>query len=395
LEGTGKLSVKDRIIVPTIALSRFTTQPTGIITSLLFIEIAQTYNCSIGVACQIRSASSIMMIVSSFIMGYLSTRYSFRNLLLIGLSIYVIASIGCFFAPTFGLLLVIFSLNGVAMGMVTPMTTSIIGASLPVEKRASAVGWIVGGIALSHVIGSPAINYINNWGWKYSFIGFILPIATLSIFLVFYSIPNIKTAETRTQGLLSGFTEVLKNKSASLCLLGTVLSFVSWGGALSYFASLYREKFGLTTSLVSIIIVCTSLSYLSGSILSGKFISRHGRKRVVTWSAFLCAVFGVLFWVTGIWTMVVFFSLISCFFSGLRASSSDSLTLEQIPQIRGTVMSLNTAAISIGSVIGTLSGGYLLTKFGYSTMGIVISIFGVLSAALYYYTIDPIQTDTN
>jgi predicted MFS family arabinose efflux permease len=393
LEGTGKVSIKDRIIVPTLALSRFTTQPTGIITSLLLIEIAQTYNCSIGVASQVRAASSIMMIASSFIMGYLSTRYSFKNLLLFGLSIYVIASIGCFFAPTFGLLLVIFSLNGIAMGMVTPMTTSIIGASLPVEKRASAVGWIVGGIALSHIIGSPAISYINNWGWKYCFIGFILPIAILSIILVVYSIPNMKPAEIRTKGLLSGFSEVLKNKSASLCLLGTILSFISWGGALSYFASLYRQKFGLTTSLVSIIIVCTSLSYLSGSVLSGKFISKHGRKRVATWSALLCGIFSILFWVAGIWILVVFFSVISCFFGGLRASSSDSLTLEQIPQIRGTVMSLNTAAISIGSVIGTLLGGFFLTRYAYSTMGFIISIFGIVSAYLYYNTIDPIQTN--
>ena len=47
-------------------------------------------------------------------------------------------------------------------------------------------------------------------------------------------------------------------------------------------------------------------------------------------------------------------------------------------------MSLNSAAQSFGSMIGSGVGGYLIFNYSYSFTGIVLGILGLLSGLVYW-----------
>jgi MFS family permease len=77
-------------------------------------------------------------------------------------------------------------------------------------------------------------------------------------------------------------------------------------------------------------------------------------------------------------------------FDGLAASSSMSLTLEQMPDLRGTMMSLFAAFTGIGVVIGAGIGGLTLILYNYELLGIILGSMGIIAAIIFrFLTVDP------
>jgi len=70
----------------------------SLLTSLLLIEISQTFGTPIGVTNQIKTANSIVAIITALTMGIISVRYNHKSLLLFGISLGILSTLGCFFA---------------------------------------------------------------------------------------------------------------------------------------------------------------------------------------------------------------------------------------------------------------------------------------------------------
>ena len=63
--------------------------------------------------------------------------------------------------------------------------------------------------------------------------------------------------------------------------------------------------------------------------------------------------------------------------------SGDTLTLDQVPEYRGTLMSMNILARNLGSTLGGLLGGTLLLFYNYRFFGFVMGFIGLVSAIVY------------
>lgn len=74
----------------------------------------------------------------------------------------------------------------------------------------------------------------------------------------------------------------------------------------------------------------------------------------------------------------------------MLASSANSLTLEQIPELRGTLMSIDTAMLNAGSAFGSTVGGLVLLYSGYEALGIVLGATSIVASLVFYLlTKDP------
>jgi predicted MFS family arabinose efflux permease len=81
-------------------------------------------------------------------------------------------------------------------------------------------------------------------------------------------------------------------------------------------------------------------------------------------------------------------------FAGMRVTASNSLTLEQVPRFRGTMMSISTAADNAGSSIGASVGGLALILFNYEGMALSLGAMGIASAIVFQLlAIDPTKTE--
>jgi len=383
-----------RLVLPSLVISYFATSPAGILTGLLLIDIGLTFEVSVGVTGQISTLSYVVAVIFALFMGALSVRFSHKSLLLIGLLFLNISAIGCPLASNFNLMLISYSLNGLALAMVTPMTITLIGEHFPLEKRANAVGWLVAGGSLAYVIGAPVISFIAGiGGWRLAFFAFVLPVSLASLLLAFIGLPPTSSSHqpTSSEGTyLGGFKGVLSNRSATACLSGNVLRMAAFMAVLIYGVSFFRQRFLVSRGFASIIIIGAALCYTLGSLVSGRFIGRVGRKPLTVLTALLAGVFTISFtYVPNLWLSLAL-NFLGAWFFGMVASASSSLTLEQVPRFRGTMMSLNSAAQSLGSALGTAIGGSMLILFGYEVLASALGALGVVAAVVFHLlTTDP------
>jgi DHA1 family purine base/nucleoside efflux pump-like MFS transporter len=184
---------------------------------------------------------------------------------------------------------------------------------------------------------------------------------------------------------LAGFKEVLSNKSATFCLLGSILRTAYFIAILLYAPSFYREKFLLSTNYASIILLIGATLYALGSLASAWFVNRFGRKSSTVLTLLLSGIFIILYpYFSNLW-LSLFFMFLACWFSGMTITAAVSLTLEQVPEYTGTMMSLNSVAVNIGNAVGSGIGGVVLISFGYKGLGNILGSLGVLGAFIYYF----------
>jgi predicted MFS family arabinose efflux permease len=196
---------------------------------------------------------------------------------------------------------------------------------------------------------------------------------------IFIPSPKVDSISSGTNiGLFSGFRQVLSNRSATACLIGQTISMATWGGILTYTGSFWRQVFGISVGAVVLIQVGSGLGYIVGNLFTGRFANKYGRKKLAVLALFVGGIMLALWiYIKTLW-MAVVVGWIIIIFGGIRATAINSLTLEQIPSARGTLMSLNGAAQSLGTAIGVAVGGYLLIGYGYSGLFIAYGAMFIL-----------------
>jgi len=357
------------------------------VSGVLLLDISDTFGLPLGVVAQIFTASSILGVVSAIMLGMLTIRIRKKTLLITGLIAYMVFSVSCFLTTTFTSLLAAFSLSGLGLAFVMPMSMSLVGEHLPIKKRASAIGWISAAIALPGLVIGPLIGFVVDLGgWRLAFIVFVLPHSLFALITVLRWIPaearGIELEQNKV-GLLSGYKEILKNRSALASLIGYVLANASLTVLGSYLPSYLRETFLVSTEFVSNVFATVYVVYIVGSVFCAWIVGRFGRKTVLVWSllveSILILVSAVIpnLWVT----LVIIYS--AHLFMGFIYTVAISLALEQLPGFQGTMMSLNSAAGNLGMALGSALGGLILVLYDYGLVGYSLGSLGIIATIIY------------
>jgi predicted MFS family arabinose efflux permease len=380
--------------LPALVMSSFATGPIALLASLLLVDIGNTFNTSVGVAGQLNTVYSVAALAMALLTGVLSTKFRHRSLLLVGLVLMMFSSFGCYLAPDFLTMLASFSLGGAGYAIVNPMMFALVGGHLSVEKRPKAIGGIIAGGALVYVLGAPVIAMIARiGGWRLPLLGFVAPVLLAGFILSFVGLPSVRAVEESAPApgtYYRSFKEVLTNRSAAACLVGDMLRSASFVAVVFFAASFVRQRFSVSMDMASFMIICGALAYVIGGLVSGRLVNTFGRKPMVISTALLAAAFTAAYvFAPDFYTSVALIMAAGWFF-GLIASAANSLTLEQIPNFRGTMMSVDTAALNLGAALGTVAGGLALLTFGYAGMGLVLGAVCTLGALMWaLFAVDP------
>ena len=368
--------------------------PSQLIITVLLVEIAGDFDLPLGISAQIRSISLAIALVTAFAVGALSVKYRKKNLLTVGLLAIALSAAGCGMSTNFNVLILFYVITGIGVTMVGPMTTALVGEYFSAEERASALGWYGAAGGISHVVGSQVIGFIAVFGgWRMSFLAYALPVSLLSIALVSSQLPPEKAEVQRSsRGILEGFRDVLSDRSALACLIGIMLATATWQGIYFFSVSFLKQELSMPPILAAGIYSIMSLLFTIGSLSSGRVIRWMGRKPALLMGLIVIIVFTVVYTNLPFLSLVLFCNVVGCFFGAIRNMSSIGLSLEQVPGSRGTMMSLNSAALRIGSLLGTSIGGLTIIAYGWRSLGPLFGFTGVLSALIYLFLVnDPIK----
>lgn len=392
--------VPGRFILPSLVSSRIASKSPAILAGLLLLDIGRTFNLSVGITGQITTVAWLATAISSLFIGVASVRFTAKSLLLTGLVFFSISAVGCFLAGNFTMLLIFYTLSGIGLAMVSPMSYALVADYFPLQQRVRAIGWVLTGSSLAAVIGAPVIGVIVGMqGWRIAFLGFDLPIALLSLVLVAKKVPPpARTPQTPMHKVeyLEGFKEIFSNKSAMACLGGMALAPAALQAISLYSVSFVRERFLVSIEFGSLLVVGTAFCSVLGNQTSGRVVNQLGARPVTVLAGFLAGIFIISYTNLNHLWVVVAFACLGSMFSGMMFTAALSLALEQVPKFYGSMMSLTTAAAYLGMAVGAGVGGVMLLWFDYEKVGLVLGAMSIISALLFYIVAhDPTSTKSN
>jgi predicted MFS family arabinose efflux permease len=384
----------NRMFIPSLAVAGFAVSISAPMLSLLTVDIAASFNVSVGVAAQLSTVNSTAEVIFALLMGALAVRFRHKSLLLIGTSLVIVSAFIGFFAPTLITLQLAYALEGGGTVMVNVMSMTLIGEYMPAHKKAKAVSYILAIVSLASLVGNPMIGFVTNvGGWRSVFMFLVLPMSTLGLFLSTLSLPSIATKNKnpiQTMDYVKNFRQVLSNRSAAGCLFGFIFAAAGTGSFGVFAIAYYREHFLVPRDATVIIMLAVSGLFIISALFVGRIVNRFGAKNISVVGTFLTGVLSIAFFLVPTLEAALTLNMIQAWFFSFAATAFSCLVLDQVPQSRGTMLSLRSVSGSVGTAIGAAIGGALLVVSSYQAVGLAFGTICVVAGVIYLlFTKDP------
>ena len=229
-------------------------------------------------------------------------------------------------------------------------------------------------------------------GWRSYLLLYALPISLVSLAAVYLVVPSApqKLGSVGKEAYLSSFKQVFLKKSAAACLIGAMFRQAAIGYASVFSATFFRNQFGLSLASAALFVLGFLALFSLGSILGGQLVNRVGRKRLLVATLVVSSPALVLVaFVPNLWVALAFHYIFFFIFS-MSNSTTVSLTLEQAPESRGTMMSMNSIFVTLGLALGAALGGGALVLSGWVGLILAFAALGFIAAGIFFFlTEDP------
>ena len=136
--------------------------------------------------------------------GAAGDNFGLRLTFVVGIGIFIAASLGCALAPGPGSLIAARSVQGVGAAIMVPGSLAIIAKAYPRKERGRAIGiWAASSAlttALGPVIGGLVLSTFGDGVWRLIF-AINLPLGAVAVYLLLFKVPADKPAERRNLDL--------------------------------------------------------------------------------------------------------------------------------------------------------------------------------------------------
>ena len=363
----------------------------SIVISISLIDIASLYGVSLSTAGQLQLITSLIGIPSALAVGAISVKYDNKSLLSIGLLAFLIAAISCSFVNSFMLLIVAYSMIGVATPLITPMVFTFIGEFFFLEEKSKAIGTMYSLRTLSYLVMIQVIGYVvAQWGWRQAFQFTIAPFVGIGLLLVLKLLPNYSKEGSNEEksDYLDGYKAVISSRSALACLIENTFANVAWMGIVIYCVSFIRDRFDAPRSQANLVFSGLVIAVLIGSYVGGWLVSKFGLKNTTVIAVLLTSILIIGFMNMPSYILTLAICPIMSFFAGVILTSADTLTLEQVPGARSTMMSLYTVAMKLAIALGAGIGGLMLFWWNWGSVGISLGIVGIVGTLIFHFFVN-------
>jgi MFS transporter, DHA1 family, multidrug resistance protein len=259
--------------------------------------IAHDLNASASATQLTLTATLLGLAFGQVVFGPLSDALGRRRPLLVGLSLYVAASLACAVAPNIEVLIGLRAVQGfaAASGMVTAMAVARDSSSGTAMARLFSALMLVTGVApvAAPVLGGQLL-LLTSWRGVFALLG-VLGVVLLAVGV--FRMPETLVPAARRRGGLSHtlrtFRDLLGDRSFVLPL-GTLM--LGCGGLFGYLAGspfLLQEVHGLSAQAYSAVFAVNALGLTALSQVSGRVVHRVGPKALMLTGASIIALGGL------------------------------------------------------------------------------------------------------
>lgn len=316
---------------------------------------------------------------SAFVVGFLSAmfidRFDRKQILFYTFIGFTVGTIACGLSSGYYFFLAARSLTGAFGGILAALVLSIIGDTIPLNRRAHAMGIVMTAFSVASVVGVPMGIYLAaELGWRAPFL-VLGGIATLLSILIYRMLPPMRSH------LESGLVQrnpfkvignIFRDDNQRRALLFTIVLMLGHFTIIPFIAPYMQLNIGFSDYEVTYI-------YLIGGLFTafllpffGRLADRFGHIRVFT----IASGFALLsiFAITSLPPVHIIVALCatSSFFvvaSGRSVPATTMVTSVVRPESRGSFMSVRTSINEAGLALSSFIAGLIITENGDGSLG--------------------------
>lgn len=159
--------------------------------------------------------------------GSLSDKVGRKQMIVIGLIIFSVATFCTGLTNHFGTILLFRGLTGLSGAMIMPSIFALVGDKVPYQSRGKAMGMIMGAMVGSTVLGVPIgafLSGVGDWQWTFYFIGLLAFLVTMIASQVLEKeVSKNQLSVSATRAMIQSCKVVFTNPSVFFALLATLL----------------------------------------------------------------------------------------------------------------------------------------------------------------------------
>ncbi len=327
--------------------------------------------------------------VLQLIIGPLSDRFGRRPVLLSGLVIFILASLGCMLASDIWTFLAFRVMQGaIIAGSV--LSYAIIRDSAPEQEAASQMGYVSMAMAVAPMLGPMVGGVLDElFGWRSSFSFFtVLGLAALVLCWIDLGETNKSPSATFTKQF-QAYPELFRSRrywGFTLCTTFSVGAFYIFITGVPLVAETILE---LSPAALGFYMGTITAGFALGSFLSGRYAKRYPLTTMMIAGRIVACVglmVGLTLFLAGLVNVFSLFgaTVFAGLGNGLTMPSANAGALSVRPRLAGSASGLKGALTVGGGAVLTTIAGLILTEGGgpYQLLGMMLfcSVVALLAA---------------
>lgn len=342
------------------------------------------YHVSESVAGLVTGVFIIGTLVGRLFIGRMISFIGNKKVLFLGLIFFILTSLLYFIHAGIEVLLITRLLHGIALGVASTATGTIIAEVIPDDRKGEGIGYFSMSITLATAIGPFFGLYMSSHTSYQVIFGFCLALAIISFIIsLFVKVPIIEKpvkAAERKNLKLSDFVEP---RALPIALIVIIVS-LGYSSVLS-FINFYAIEINLV-NVASFFFVVYAVAILVSRPFTGRLMDLKGENAVM-YPAFILFGAGLLLlsFATNSITLLAAGVLIGLGFGNMQ-SITQAIAVKVTPPHRiGLATSTYYIALDAGLGFGPYVLGYLIPLTGYSSLYIIMGLMILVTTAVYFF----------
>ncbi|MDF2432001.1 MAG: transporter, family, multidrug resistance protein [Mucilaginibacter sp.] len=298
--------------------------------------------------------------VGQLLYGPLLDRFGRKNPLYIGLVLYILASLGCFFVTSIEMLIALRFIQAVGSCAAGVASMAMVRDIFPVSENAKIFALLILILGVSPMIAPTVGGYVTAaFGWQLIFI-ILAGIATLVTIAVIFFLPESyqpdPTYSLKPKPIINSFWSVMTHPQF---FTYAICGAVGFSGLFAYLAAspfVFMDVFGISSKVYGWIFALLSVGFIGSSQVNGMLTRRYKSQQIVNVTLPAMVVISLIFLTGSIFgwfglygTIVMIFAFLCCV--GITYPNTSALSLAPFSKNAGTAAAL-MGALQMG--VGTL-----------------------------------------
>lgn len=328
-------------------------------------SIANHFDASFDQVQFVISAYLFGLAVAQPVCGYLCDRFGRRPVMLIGFSLFVLASLLCAIAPSLELLVLARFVQAMGVSVGTVASRAIMRDCYEKNKMAEAMSYVAAVMGLAP-IAAPIFGGALDANFSYAsiFLGTALIGAVVFVGMLTNLVETLSTDVETPQ--IKTWIRSYRQLLSSRVFMGNTLIFGFVQGSFFSFmaigAALFATRFDVQPGLFGMMWGLMAISYVVGATIAAKATPRIGTRKVMTISVYGSLIAGASAWaaasfgeLTIVKTLLPLGVLMS--FAGAITPAAMAGAVSDHPTVAGTASGLSSAmGLVIGGSFSVISG---------------------------------------